>query len=69
MPDFIAALTAAVVFCLGLSVLNQLTDLIVPFAPFELDQNGLPQIGGALLLASFAWRFRRLAESSAALRD
>ncbi|MDR7036732.1 MULTISPECIES: hypothetical protein [Methylobacterium] len=58
MPDFVAALTAATVFCLGLIALNALTRLALHWqmAPHDLAENGFLQLGGALLLARAAYR-------------
>ncbi|GJD44305.1 hypothetical protein AFCDBAGC_2171 [Methylobacterium cerastii] len=58
MPDFVAALLAAAAFCLALMALNALTRLVLQWhiAPSELAENGLLQVGGALVLARVAYR-------------
>lgn len=63
MPDFVAALLAAAVFCIGVILLNALTRLALQMqvAPNDLAENGFVQYGGALVLARVAYR-RRLPE-------
>ncbi|AWN42240.1 hypothetical protein [Methylobacterium durans] len=63
MPDFVAALTAAAAFCLGLIALNALTRLalICQVAPSDLAENGFVQFGGAVILARAAYRRAPLA--------
>lgn len=58
MPDFVAALVAAAIFCAGLIVLNALTRLAMQLqiAPSDLAENGFLQYGGALALAGSTWR-------------
>ncbi|GEP05083.1 hypothetical protein [Methylobacterium oxalidis] len=58
MPDFVAALAAAAVFCLSLIVLNALTRLALLWqvAPHDLAENGFLQLGGAVILARAAYR-------------
>lgn len=58
MPDFVAALVAAAIFCGGLILLNGLTRMIMPLsiAPADLAENGLLQYGAALALAGATWR-------------
>ncbi|MGU3540365.1 hypothetical protein [Methylobacterium sp. A54F] len=58
MPDFVASLGAAAVFCLALIALNALTRLAVQWqlGPHEFAENGLLQFGGALVLARAAYR-------------
>ena len=67
MPDFVAALLAAAAFCLVLVVLNALTRLLIHWhlAPYDLAENGLLQVGGAVALARVAYRrapIRRLTD-------
>lgn len=58
MPDFIAALVAAAIFCAGLILLNGLTRLALQMhvAPADLAENGLLQYGLAAALAGSTWR-------------
>jgi len=58
MPDFVAALLAAAAFCLVLMALNALTRGLVHWhlAPSDLAENGFLQLGGAVVLASVAYR-------------
>lgn len=58
MPDFVAALVSAAIFCAGLILLNGLTRLAmqVQIAPADLAENGLLQYGVALALAGATWR-------------
>lgn len=58
MPDFVAALVAAAIFCAGLILLNGLTRMAMQWqiAPADLAENGLLQYGAALALAGAAWR-------------
>ena len=67
MPDFVAALLAAAAFCIALPALNALTRLLIQshLAPDQLAENGLLQVGGALVLARVAYSrtpVRRLPE-------
>lgn len=63
MPDFVAALLAAAVFCFGVIALNALTRLVIQMqvAPADLAENGFLQYGGALVLARVAYRRRPVA--------
>lgn len=58
MPDFIVALLASIVFCLGVVVFNALTELAVRLkvAPTHLSENGLLQYGLALVVAYVVWQ-------------
>ncbi|GEP10315.1 hypothetical protein [Methylobacterium gnaphalii] len=56
MPDFVATLIAALALCLGLIALNALTRWTMPLWPIAVDENGLLQVGGAVLIARLAWR-------------
>lgn len=58
MPDFVAALITAAVFCAGLILLNALTHWAIQaqIAPADLAENGMLQYGLALALAGFTWR-------------
>lgn len=58
MPDFIAALAAAALFCGAMPVLNGLTRLVLHlhWAPADLGENGFLQYGLALALAGLLWR-------------
>ncbi|MCJ2047091.1 hypothetical protein MKK58_21495 [Methylobacterium sp. J-078] len=58
MPDFVATLAAAALFCGGVLILNGLTRLALHLhlAPFDLAENGLLQYGLALGLAGLFWR-------------
>lgn len=58
MPEFVASLLAAAVFCLALLALNALTRVLIQahVAPSDLGESGFIQIGGALLLARVAYR-------------
>ncbi|NEU12216.1 hypothetical protein G3T14_08730 [Methylobacterium sp. BTF04] len=58
MPDFVAALVTAAIFCAGLIALNGLTRLAIAWhvAPSDLGENGLLQYGLAVALAGVAWR-------------
>ncbi|APT31463.1 MULTISPECIES: hypothetical protein [Methylobacterium] len=58
MPEFVASLLAAAAFCLTLLALNALTRLLIQahFAPSDLGETGLLQIGGALVMARAAYR-------------
>ena len=55
MPDFVATLVAATLFCTGLIVLNALTRVAQHAFALGIDENGLPQLAGAALLAGWAW--------------
>lgn len=58
MPDFIAALITAAVFCAGVIVLNALTRFAIQMqiAPSDLAEGGLVQYGAALVIARSTWR-------------
>lgn len=58
MPEFVASLLAAAVFCLTLLALNALTRILIQthLAPSDLGESGFLQVGGALLLARAAYR-------------
>jgi hypothetical protein len=58
MPDFLATLLAALVFCLGLIALNALTRLALQWqvAPMDLAENGMLQYGLAVAAAATVWR-------------
>ncbi len=58
MPDFVAALAAAALFCAGVLILNALTRLLLVLhvAPADLAENGFAQYGLALALSGLAWR-------------
>ncbi|MBY0257952.1 hypothetical protein [Methylobacterium sp.] len=58
MPDFVATLAAAALFCGGVLILNGLTRLALHLhlAPADLAENGLLQYGLALGLAGLFWR-------------
>ena len=58
MPDFIAALLTAAVFCGVLIALNALTRLAIQMqvAPSDLAEGGFVQYGAALVLAGTTWR-------------
>lgn len=58
MPDFVATLAAAALFCGGVLILNGLTRLALHLhlAPYDLAENGLLQYGLALGLAGLFWR-------------
>lgn len=59
MPDFIVALIASIVFCLGVVTLNALTELAIGLkvAPANLAENGLLQYGLALVVAYVVWQW------------
>lgn len=58
MPDFVAALFAATLFCLALLALNALTRLALQahLAPDGFAEGGFLQYGGALVVAGAAYR-------------
>ena len=58
MPDFVAALITAAVFCAGLILLNALTCWAIQtqIAPADLAENGMLQYGLALAAAATVWR-------------
>lgn len=58
MPDFVASLAAAAVFCLALIALDALTRFALQWhiAPEGLGEPGFLQIGGALALAHVTYR-------------
>ncbi len=58
MPDFLATLLAALVFCLGLIALNALTRVALQWhvAPMDLAENGMLQYGLAVAAAATVWR-------------
>ncbi|KQO52159.1 hypothetical protein ACYQR9_13175 [Methylobacterium sp. CM6241] len=65
MPDFVAALITAAVFCAGLILLNALTRWAIQtqIAPADLAENGMLQYGLALALAGFTWRRALVAQA------
>ncbi|MBX9933158.1 MAG: hypothetical protein K2Y56_16745 [Methylobacterium sp.] len=58
MPDFIAALVSAILFCVAVILLNGATRLVIALgmAPADLAENGFVQYGLALAVAVIFWR-------------
>lgn len=58
MPDFVATLAAAILFCVVVLLLNALTRLTLGLhlAPADLAENGLAQFVPALMVSVLVWR-------------